>query len=156
RRVAMSPMNFRPSAVVMVLGIALASSASAQVQDHLQCYKAKDLSLVLKGTVDLNDGLSGPLAGCKVSSAKMFCMGTAKTNPAFSTVRTAFTPLQYTGQPVPSDQMRICYKASCPKLDPPEADQLVTDQFGQHNLTKLKTSMVCTPANFGASYCGDG
>jgi len=152
----MCPMNFRPVAVGMVLALALAPSAGAQVADHLQCYKIMDTSLVLKGTVDLTDTLSGTLAGCKVSSAKMFCMGTTKSNPHVMNITTPLVPLAYTGVDVPDDQARICYKASCPKLDPPEADQTVMDQFGQHTLTKLKTTMVCTPANLGTTYCGDG
>ena len=146
-------MIFRRFAAVMVVVLAAGSSVFAQVPDHLQCYKIKDTSLVLKGTVDLDDALSGPLAPCKISSAKMFCMGSSKSNPNVFNITTPITVLPHTGLAIPDDQNRICYKVSCPKLETPEADQTVTDQFGQHALTKLKTSMVCTPAIIGTSYC---
>src|SRR5690349_17256338 len=100
----MCPMNIRRFAPAVVLALALAPVAGAQVPDHLQCYKMKDTSIVLKGTVDLNDALSGPLAGCKVSSAKMFCMGSSKTNANVFNITAPITVLPYTGQPVPSDQ----------------------------------------------------
>lgn len=149
-------MIFRRLAVATVLGVLAGTSAVAQVKDHLQCYKIKDTSIVLKGTVDLDDTLSGALAGCKISSAKMFCTGAAKSNPSVFNITTPITVLPHTGIAIPDDQDRLCYKVSCPKLDPPEANQTVTDQFGQHALTKLKTGMVCTPTIIGTSYCGDG
>ena len=46
----MCPMATRLVALGMAL--ALATSAVAQVPDHLQCFKIKDTSLVLKGTLD--------------------------------------------------------------------------------------------------------
>jgi hypothetical protein len=148
-------MMFPRLAVATVLGLLAGTSAVAQVKDHLQCYKVKD-SIVLKGTVDLDDTLSGSLAGCKISAAKMFCTGSAKSNPQVFNITTPITVLPHTGIAIPDDQDRLCYKVSCPKLDPPEANQTVTDQFGQHALTKLKTGMVCTPTVIGTSYCGDG
>ncbi len=149
-------MIFPRLAVATVLGLLAGTSAVAQLNDHLQCYKVKDTSIVLKGTVDLDDTLSGSLAGCKISAAKMFCTGSAKSNPQVFNVTTPITVLPHTGVAIPDDQDRLCYKVSCPKLDPPEANQTVTDQFGQHALTKLKTGMVCTPTIIGTSYCGDG
>lgn len=147
-------MNTRLSGVSLALVLVLAGPAAAQVPDHLQCFKIKDASLVLKGTVDLTNPLTGPLSPCKISKAALYCRGTVKSNPNVFNIITPITPLPYSGAPVSED--RICYKVSCPKVDPPTPDQLVTDQFGQHNLTKLKTGMVCTPAIVGASYCGDG
>ena len=138
----------------MVL-LALASPGVAQVADHLQCYKVKDTSLVLKGTLDLENLLSGHLTGCKVSSAKMYCTATTKSAVNVVNITTPITPLGYSGQPVTED--RICYKVACPKPVPPEADQVVTDQFlASHNITKLKTAMLCTPAIVGSAYCGNG
>jgi hypothetical protein len=149
-------MIFRRFATVTAIALAVTTSATAAVNDHLQCYKIKDTSLVLKGTVDLENALSGSLAPCKISSAKMFCTGSKKTNPNVFNITTPIPILPHTGIEIPDDQDRICYKVSCPKLDPPEADRTVTDQFGPHALTKLKTSMLCTPAIIGSSYCGDG
>jgi len=150
-------MIIRTLAVGTVLALVFGSPAAAQVPDHLQCYKIKDTSIVLKGTIDLADDLlSQVLSPCKVSSAKLYCRGAIKSNPNVFDITTPIVPLQYTGVAVGDDQDRLCYKVSCPKVDPPTPDQVVTDQFGQHNLTKLKTGMVCTPANIGTSYCGDG
>jgi Protein of unknown function (DUF1566) len=149
-------MIFRRFAAVAAVALAAGAPAFAQVNDHLQCYKIKDTSLVLKGTVDLDDTISGALSPCKISSAKMFCTGSAKSNPTVFNITTPVTVLPHSGIEIPADQNRICYKVSCPKLDPPEANQTVTDQFGSHALTKLKTSMVCTPAVIGTGYCGDG
>jgi hypothetical protein len=150
-------MIFRLFAAVTAVVLAAGSSATAQpLHDHLQCYKVKDTSIVLKGTVTLDDDLSGTLAPCKISSAKMFCTGGAKSNATVFNITNPIAVNGHTGIAVPDDQNRLCYKVSCPKLDPPEANQTVTDQFGQHALTKLKTGWVCTPTNIGTSYCGDG
>jgi hypothetical protein len=150
-------MIFRLFAAATAVVLALGSIATAQpLHDHLQCYKIKDTSIVLKGTVTLDDDLSGTLAPCKISSAKMFCTGGAKSNANVFNITNPITVNGHTGIAVPDDQNRLCYKVSCPKLDPPEANQTVTDQFGQHALTKLKTGWVCTPTNIGTSYCGDG
>ncbi len=150
-------MIFRRFAAVTAVTLAFGSTAIAQpLHDHLQCYKIKDTSIVLKGTVTLDDDLSGTLAPCKISSAKMFCTGGAKSNAQVFNITNPIAVNAHTGIAVPDDQNRLCYKVSCPKLDPPEANQTVTDQFGQHALTKLKTGWVCTPTNIGTSYCGDG
>lgn len=151
----MSPMKPRLVAIGSLLGLALASPVMA-VNDHLQCYKVKDTAIVLKGTVDLTDQLSGALAGCKISSSKIYCRASAKSNPSVLNVITPIIPLPYTGVEIGDDQDRLCYKVSCPKVVPDIPTQTVTDQFGTHTLTKPKTGMVCTPANVGTSYCGDG
>jgi hypothetical protein len=149
-------MIIRTLALATALFLALDVPATAQVPDHLQCYKIKDSSIVLKGTLDLEDQLSGPLSPCKISSAKLYCRATVKSNPNVLNITTPISPLPYTGVAVADNQDRLCYKVSCPKLDPPVPDQLVVDQFGQHQLIKLKTGMLCTPANIGPDYCGDG
>jgi hypothetical protein len=150
----MSPMKSRLVVFGSMLGLVLATSAMA-VSDHLQCYKVKDTAIVLKGTVDLTDQLSGLLSPCKISSPKLYCRGSAKSNPNVVNITTPIVPLNYTGVEVGSDQDRLCYKVSCPNIVVVPT-QTVTDQFGTHTLTKPKTGMVCTPANIGTSYCGDG
>ena len=149
-------MIIRTLAIATSIALALGGTASAQVADHLRCYKIKDTAIVLKGTVELQDQLSGPLATCKISKAAMYCRASEKTNPLVVNIATPIMTLPYTGVAIADDQDRICYKVSCPKVDPPIADQTVTDQFGQHTLTKLKTGMLCTPASPGPDYCGDG
>lgn len=150
----MSPMVTRLSAVGLALAVTLATVASGQVPDHLQCFKIKDTSIVLKGNVDL--AATPPfeaLPGCKISAAKLYCVGAVKSNPVVFNIQTPITPLAYSGAPV--SEGRLCYKISCKATVLPP-DQTVTDQFGNHNLTKLKAGMLCTPTNVGTSYCGDG
>jgi hypothetical protein len=153
-RVAMSPMVTRLSALALALSVTLATGAAAQVPDHLQCFKIKDTSIVLKGNVDL--AAAPPfeaLPGCKISAAKLYCVGAVKSNPVVFNIQTPITPLPYSGQPV--SEARLCYKIFC-KATVLAPDQTVTDQFGNHNLTKLKAGMLCTPTNVGTSFCGDG
>jgi hypothetical protein len=148
-------MIIRTLAVATLVAFAVGGTASAQVPDHLQCYKVKDTAIILKGTVDLEDTLSGPLSPCKISKAALYCRGSIKSNPNVFNITTHIDTNGFTGVALADDQDRICYKVSCPKLDPAVADQTVTDQFGTHTLTKLKTGMLCTPASPGATFCGD-
>src|SRR5262249_23681042 len=46
---------------------------------------------------------------------------------------------------------RICYKIKCEEPSTPIGDQAATDQFGSRTLTKLKASLVCTPAFEGSA-----
>jgi hypothetical protein len=151
-------MIFRLFAAVTALALAVGAPAIAQmpVADHLQCYKVKDTSMVLKGTVGLDDTLSGALAPCKISTAKLFCTPSKRTAATVFNITSPIMVNGHTGIEIPADQNRLCYKVSCPKLDPPEANVTVTDAFGPHALTKLKTGMVCTPTSSDSSYCGDG
>jgi hypothetical protein len=148
-------MISRNLAVATLVALAVGGTASAQVPDHLQCYKIKDTAIILKGTVDLEDQLSGPLSPCKISKAALYCRASIKSNPQVFNITNPIPANGFTGVALADDQDRICYKVSCPKLDPPVADQVVTDQFGQHTLTKLKTGMLCTPASPGTTFCGD-
>jgi len=126
-------------AVVLAFGLTM---AHAQVADHLKCYKIKD-PVKLAAVVDLDSPQFGLEAGCKVTSAKMFCVPATKT--VISAVDKAtglpITPLPVTG-PDPGD--RICYKVKCPEPFPP--DTQATDQFGTRTLTKFKPFMLCAPA----------
>ena len=134
------------------LSLALRGSAAAQTPDHLKCYKVKD-ALKLGGTADLNTPQFGADAGCTVSKAKLFCVPATKTNVAVTdkTTGAPISPLPVSG-PTPGD--RICYKVRCPNLP---ADQSVTDQFGNRTVSKLKASLVCTPAFKGsARYVDNG
>jgi hypothetical protein len=119
----------------------LGGSGSAQVADHLKCYRVKD-PLRLGGTVDLDTPQFGLDAGCRISKAKLFCVPATKTNVAVTDKATKqpITPLPVTG-PDPGD--RICYTVKCPAG---VGDQEVTDQFGTRTVSKLQASLVCVPA----------
>lgn len=129
----------------------LASTASAQVADHLQCFKIKD-PVVLKGVVDLDSPQLGVAAGCKVSKAALYCVAAEKSVVSAADRGQPLVPLPHRG--ADAGAARVCYKAKCPAAALP--DQPVTDQFGTRTLTKLKAAMLCTPAAAGASVCGDG
>ncbi len=138
-------------AVVLMLGLAVPPRGAAALPDHLKCYKIKD-PLVLQGILDVHTPQFGPETGCTVSKAKLFCVPATKTVVSAEDRKTGpITPLPVAGAAAADD--RICYKLKCPAAP---ADQEVTDQFGTRTLTKLKASMVCTPAVKGTAYCGDG
>src|SRR6185436_13381815 len=115
-------MNTRLPIVGLALAVGVVGTASAQVADHLQCFKTKDASIVLKGTVALNTALTGPLAPCKISKAAFYCSATVKSSPNVFNITVPIVPLAYSGAAVTED--RICYKVACPKVDPPTPDQL--------------------------------
>ena len=125
---------------------------AADLPDHLKCYKIKD-PVKLKGVLDVDTPQFGPESGCTVSKAKLFCVPATKTVVSVEDKATGLplSPLPMTGVPTAED--RVCYKLKC---DAQPADQEVTDQFGTRTLSKLKASMVCTPAVKGTAYCGDG
>ena len=138
--------------VAVVICVALAAPTTAQVPDHLKCFKVKD-PLRPAGTADLNTPQFGADAGCILKKAMLFCVPATKTNVTVTDKATGnpITPLPVSG-PDPGD--RICYKAKCPNVP---ADQSVTDQFGNRTLSKLKASLVCTPAFKGtARYVDNG
>jgi hypothetical protein len=140
------------SFAVTVALVAVATPAGAQVPDHLKCYKMKD-ALTLVGTADLDTPQLGVDPGCKIMKASLFCVPGTKTNVAVTNKATKqpITPLPVEGGASgarPDD--RICYKVKCPTTVA-IADQPVTDQFGSRTVSKLKASLVCTPAFKGTA-----
>lgn len=119
-----------------------AAGAAAQPFDHLKCHKVKD-SYKIKGTFDPSPALQSDFEdqGCTIGKAKLFCVPTEKNN-----VQTVPMPLfpGLGGQDLTNDF--ICYRAKCPTLPP---DKVVTDQFIDRALTKMKTQLFCTPAYKG-------
>ena len=130
------------TASAVLLMVTLAAPVSAQVPDHLKCYKIKD-PVRLAAVVDLDSPQFGLEAGCEVKAAQMFCVPATKTVISAIDKKTGLpiTPLPITG-PDPGD--RICYKIKCPEPFPPDTE--ATDQFGTRTLTKFKTAMLCVPA----------
>jgi hypothetical protein len=127
-----------------------ATHAAAQVADGLQCYKVTDTTLKrLKAVVDLDAPSAGLAPGCRLSRAKYYCTP-AKTTVQPGTLYDGATPISgipYNGRPAATD--RICYKVACPRPVGTAADETVTDRFGTHQLGRLSTQMVCTPATGG-------
>jgi hypothetical protein len=106
------------------------------VIDHLECFKTKD-SIKLKGVVDIPAiDPAYTAAGCTIGTAKKYC------TPARKVVVSSNPP----ATPVPGPSVTsdyICYKIKCPKVSLSATD---TDQFGSHNLTKMKQGELCVPA----------
>src|SRR5438445_6079644 len=137
-----------------LLAALLPAPARAALPDHLKCYKIKD-ALKLTGIVDLDSAQFGLEVGCKISSAKLFCVPAEKTVVSATDKATGapITPLPFS-HPA-SDGDRVCYKVKCPTPTTPIPDQQATDQFGTRTLAKLKASMLCAPAVKGVAFCGN-
>ena len=120
-----------------------ATPAVAQQFDHLQCHAVKDSQKFKFADVTLTalqPGFQAP-AGCTIKGkAKKFCV------PVEKTVSSTDAPLPPIGPPtVEAAGDYVCYKMKCPKTA--VADTLVTDQFGERNLLKIKKSKeICVPA----------
>src|SRR5215468_9434965 len=118
----------------IAVAVLLAGTASAQLMDHLECYRAKD-PLKLKAVADLNSAL-GLEPGCSISRTRYFCAPASKTVTE-SNVQT----MAVSGQELTDE--RVCYRIKCAPPFPPDQD--VIDQFGTRTLRGLKPAFVCTP-----------
>ena len=143
--------------VISLAALVLATSSQAQVSDHLKCYKVKD-PLKLSGTLGLISSQFDAEAGCQVSSTALFCVPAVTSNPIVRNHATKppqpITPLPLSAGAAGVD--RICYKVKCPKRTVAIPDQSVTDEFGNRTLSKLTTTLVCTPTVKGTAFCGNG
>ena len=137
--------------VAAMLALALvATGAWAGVPDGLQCYELSNGNLRgLRGVVDLESPAFGLAPGCRVSRAKLYCVGaSAAVRPG--TLADGGRPLDelpYQGRPAETD--RVCYRVQCPESVGKAPDQTVTDRFGIHQLKGLRTEMMCAPATGG-------
>ncbi len=129
-------------AAVFMLSIVVSAIASAQVADHLECYKIRD-PVKLRAFVDLDSPQFGLAANCKVSTAKLFCVPAEKAviSAVDKATRLPIAALPVTG---PDAGDRVCYKVKCSEPFPP--DTQVSDQFGTRTIKRLKTQMLCAPA----------
>jgi hypothetical protein len=136
-------MKILRMALVVAISLAIPSAASAQF-DHLQCHKVKDTQK-FKGTIvdlaALQQEFQLP-STCEIKGkAKKFCVPVGKT-----VVEPGDAPGSLIGPGndlSPNDY--VCYKVKCPKSS--FSDTLVTDQFGERNLVKIKSPKeLCVPA----------
>ena len=123
----------------------LATPVSAQLHDHLKCYKVKDTAS-FSATVDLRpaDGATFELdVGCTVKvHSRELCVPVEK-----DFVASDGPHLDISGQELAN--AFFCYKLRCPASVLPASLQM-SDQFGTRTLTGLRTSTVCAPAIAGA------
>ena len=135
----------RTSASVLALGTWLvASSAGAQLHDHLKCYRVRDATSSV-ATVDLHPADSVLFevdAGCTVKvRSKQLCVPVQQ-----DLVESSGGPLHITGQELTN--AFLCYAVKCPASTLPETLEM-SDPFGTRTLSSLHTSTVCTPAIVG-------
>jgi hypothetical protein len=117
-----------------VVVLAFAVTASAQVSDHLQCYKVKDPAARRTYTATLDGLVIQP--GCVVKvPAELVCTDAEKSN---------VSPTPPGAPPGPSPRTYGCYKLQCPRVTlPPVA---LNDQFGSRVVQPNRSRLLCAPA----------
>ena len=139
-------MKRRNAFVVAIATSLISTAASAQIADHLQCFKIKDSQDKAKYNATLTPGDSAFAAapGCIIKvPAKYLCVDTVKgaVEPA---------PPGAPGQQTAA-QNYLCYKTKCPKIaKTPWAGR---DQFGLRAVRAIKTGLVCAPIAATAATC---
>lgn len=131
---------------VSVFSLAAATSAQAQ-NDHLQCHKVKDTQKFKAAVVALT-AVQAEFQmpdNCTIKGkGAEFCV------PVEKAVIESDAPGSFigAGQDL-SNNDYVCYKMKCPKTT--HADTLVTDQFGERVVEKIKApKRICVPAVKGA------
>jgi len=118
---------------LFLAGSLVPASASAQVADHLECYKIKDGAGKAAYTADL-DGLAVE-TGCTIHvPAKLLCVDTTKEN---------LSPGAVNGGEGPVAGRFLCYKVKCPKLAYGPVG--FRDQFGERDVEPKTSKLVCAP-----------
>lgn len=114
-----------------------ASASAAEVFDHLQCFRIKDLLEKTTYTADLT--AADPIfvaaeRGCEIQMpARMLCVDARKTSvePAPPGAPDGLQAQKY-----------LCYRAKCGRTRP---STVLEDQFGTHLFSINSTSMICAP-----------
>jgi hypothetical protein len=116
------------------------ASPALAVNDHLKCYKAKEVAgpgkVQYSATLVSGIGLNSE-SGCVIKGpAKLVCAPVTKIG---------VTPSPPGGGPTGATHRFFCYKVKCPK----GPDQTVggSDQFGTHTFTVKAPKQVCLPAS---------
>ena len=132
------------AALVSAVASLLARPAAAQLHDHLRCYKVKD-SASFSATVDLRPVDGTPFevdAGCTIKvHSRQVCFPVAK-----DVVVAGEAHLDISGQELAN--AFLCYTVKCPPSAIPESLEM-SDQFGTHTLTSMRSFTACAPAVYG-------
>lgn len=125
--------------------VLLAGPATAQLHDHLKCYRIKDPASH-SAIVDLRPADQASFevdAGCKLKvRSRELCVPVRK-----QVVESDAPDLDVSGAELTG--AFLCYKVRCPQAVLP-ASYEVSDQFGTRAVTGLRTSTLCVPAIQGA------
>jgi hypothetical protein len=137
--------------LVTILALARSAAVSAQIEDHLKCYRITD-PLKLAAVVDLHAPELGLEPGCEISKPMLYCVAATKTVISATDKKTGL-PITLLPVDGPPTDDRICYKLRCPTR---YQSAEIKDQFGQRIVGKLKSSLLCTPARLvNLQTCGD-
>jgi hypothetical protein len=132
-------------AALVLAGALAATTAQAQLHDHLKCYKVKDPSS-FSASADLFPADSDTFesdAGCSIKvRSRELCVPVAK-----GLIETDSPDLDISG--IDLTNAFLCYKVRCPATGLPQVLRM-SDQFGTRQFTGLRTSTVCAPAIAGA------
>jgi hypothetical protein len=127
-------------AAASLIVASLATGAYAQTDDHLKCFKIKDVATFKSATADLvpaQPQIPGENCTIKGKGAQL-CVPVDKANVAIE---------EGTLQDFPTQTLQdaqLCYKVKCPsKVTVPVQ---VSDQFGTRTIQRGKASKVCGPA----------
>jgi hypothetical protein len=121
-----------------------AAPLSAQVPDHLKCYKVKDPQAKTTYTADLGGLVAEPSCTIKVP-ATMACVPATKTN---------VTPPPPGGGGTGTPNTFFCYKVKCPKATLPTLTG--ADQFGNRTVTPSAAKLVCAPVATSPRFVDNG
>src|ERR1051326_1153330 len=112
----------------------LASTATAQIPDHLKCYKVKDSALKAVYTADLGGLQAEPQCSIKVPG-NLLCVEATKSN---------VSPTPPGGADNSGAAGRfMCYKLKCPKAT--QAQLQWHDQFGNRLVQPGVAKILCAP-----------
>jgi hypothetical protein len=124
------------------------ASAVLAANDHLKCYKAKEIAgpgkVQYSATLVSGIGLNTE-SGCVIKGPpKLVCAPVSKVG---------VSPTPPGGGPTSATHRFFCYKVKCPK----GPDQTVggADQFGSHVFTIKGPKQVCLPASPSGAFLDD-
>ena len=132
--------RFLCATAALVLG-ATAWSGTANAQDHLKCYKIKDIGQFKSATATLTPSqMQFVTENCSLKGkGAQLCVPASKNNVVIEGGATQFSPSEAL-----TDDAQICYKIKCPNAA--VVSLQVSDQFGTRFIAKGKATKVCGPA----------
>jgi len=134
-------------AAAVSLGVLTSGSALA-LDDHLKCYKAKEIAgpgkVQYSATLISGVGLNTEF-GCLIKGPpKLVCAPVTKTG---------VSPIPPGGGPTATTTRFFCYKVKCPKG--PVQNFGGTDQFGTHVFQLKSPKTLCLPASPSGAFLDD-
>lgn len=134
--------------MLALAGLLLSATSASALNDDLQCIKIKEKAAKAVYTADLApiDPTFDVAPGCVIKlPAKWLCLDVIPDN---------FSPAEPAPAARDTPQTFLCYRTSCPAQ---QVTKTYNDSFGAHEITTIKTGMVCRPVFHATSTsCADG